>query len=359
MRKEVLSLQADPRSPEHGQYGFLQDLVRRVAYETLSRHDRKSRHLAAADQLSASLGEEEVAEVVASHLLAAYEAVPGADDAEELKGRATEALVRAGERASGLAAAAEAQRYFEQACELAEDERTRAELSARAGEMAWRANKADECRVLLERAHTAFEELGEPVAAARVASRLADCDFIDGHPPHAVTRLEPALAALEAAGASEDIAAVAAQLGRYLYFSGEDERALPHLERALTLAEALGQPETLSEAMNTKGGILFSHGHRPQEGTILLEGALAIALAHDLHSAALRAYNNLNADLWVRGEWRACLANAERALELARRVGDRQWESNFVAGPTGFLMMLGLWDEALARAVRGRGVRLD
>ena len=36
VRKEVLSIQADPRSPEHGQYGFLQDLIRRVAYETLS-----------------------------------------------------------------------------------------------------------------------------------------------------------------------------------------------------------------------------------------------------------------------------------------------------------------------------------
>src|SRR2546430_12714549 len=34
VRKEVIGLQADPRSPEHGQYGFLQDLVRHV--------DRKS-----------------------------------------------------------------------------------------------------------------------------------------------------------------------------------------------------------------------------------------------------------------------------------------------------------------------------
>jgi len=349
VRKEVLFVQADARSPEHGQYGFLQDLVRRVAYETLSRHDRKSRHLAAADQLSASLGEDEIAEVIASHLLAAFEAVPGADDAENLKGRATGALVRAGERASGLGAAAEAQRYFEQAGVLADEERAQADLAARAGEMAWRANKPDEARALLERAHGAYQDLEDPAAAARVASRLADCDFIDGHPPQAVARLEPALGALEAAGASQEIAAVAAQLGRYLSFSGEYERALPHLERALTLAEALDQPETLAEAMNTKGGILFANGHRPQEALVLLRGALEIALANDLHSAALRAYNNLGAFLWVRGEFRVCLANAERALELARRVGDRSWESTFVTGPTGFLMMLGLWDEALAR----------
>ena len=34
LRKEVLSVQADPRSPERGQYAFLQDIVKRVAYET-------------------------------------------------------------------------------------------------------------------------------------------------------------------------------------------------------------------------------------------------------------------------------------------------------------------------------------
>src|SRR6266545_2946447 len=52
VRKEVLGVQADPRSPEHGQYGFLQDLVRHVAYETLSKRERRARHLAAAAHLS-------------------------------------------------------------------------------------------------------------------------------------------------------------------------------------------------------------------------------------------------------------------------------------------------------------------
>ena len=146
-----------------------------------------------------------------------------------------------------------------------------------------------------------------------------------------MARLEPALAALEAAGAPSDIAAVSAQLGRYLFFSGEHDRVLPYLEPALTLAEALDQPETIAEAMNSKAGLLLVQGHRPREAAILLEGARAIALEHDLHWAALRAYNNLNADLWVLGKFRAAIANAERALELARRVGDRQWEATFLA----------------------------
>ena len=77
VRKEVLGVQADPRSPEHGQYGFLQDLVRHVAYETLSKHERRARHLAAAEYLrSAFPDEDEIAEVVAAHYLDAYEASP-------------------------------------------------------------------------------------------------------------------------------------------------------------------------------------------------------------------------------------------------------------------------------------------
>ena len=42
------SIQADPRSPERGQYAFLQDIVKHVAYETLSKRERKDKHLAAA-----------------------------------------------------------------------------------------------------------------------------------------------------------------------------------------------------------------------------------------------------------------------------------------------------------------------
>ena len=73
-RKEVLSLSADPLSPERGQYGFLQDLVRRVAYEMLSKHERRAKHLAAAAAMDE--GEDELAEVVAGHYLAALPGRP-------------------------------------------------------------------------------------------------------------------------------------------------------------------------------------------------------------------------------------------------------------------------------------------
>src|SRR5205807_1025149 len=115
-------------------------------------------------------------------------------------------------------------------------------------------------------------------------------------------------------------------------------------------AEFLDQPETLAQALNTKSTLLSSHLHRPREAQILLEGALEIALEHDLHGAALRAYNNLGTQLWVEGRWQPFLRNVDRALEAARRFGDRRWESQFLAGPVGTLVMLGRWEEALTRA---------
>ena len=90
VRKEVLALVSDPRSPERGQYGFLQALVQRVAYETLSRHDRKAKHLRAAEYLAeeAGIDPDEIAEVIAAHYLDAFRADEGADDAAADRGHA-------------------------------------------------------------------------------------------------------------------------------------------------------------------------------------------------------------------------------------------------------------------------------
>ena len=348
VRKEVLGLQTDSRSPEHGQYGFLQDLVRRVAYETLAKGQRKARHLAVADQLAATLGEDEVAEVIAAHLLAAYQAAPDAADAGELKVRARDALVRAGERAVSLAAAAEAHHYYEQAADLTEDTLPGAELTFRAGQMAWQSNRPVEARALLERAHAIFAESGETHAAARVAVRLSNVDFHEGHLPQAVARLEAALPAVEEGEPGADLAAVDAELGRFLALSGEHERALPHVERALALAEVFDLPETLAGALNTRA-VLLSFRDRNYEARILLEGALALALAHNLHQSASRAYNNL-ADSFERSDCFAdAVATCDRRVEFARRRGESFSEVFALAAPLSSLVLLGRWDEVLVR----------
>ena len=55
VRRELLLRDDDPRSPERGQYRFLQAVVREVAYDSLAKKDRRAKHVAAARHLE-SLG---------------------------------------------------------------------------------------------------------------------------------------------------------------------------------------------------------------------------------------------------------------------------------------------------------------
>src|SRR5262249_38187785 len=208
--------QADPRSPERGQYAFLQDLVRTVAHETLSKRERKARHLAAAEHLQAAWAgeEDEAAEVMASHYLEAYRASPDAEDAAGIREHARSTLIRAAERAASLAAGDEAQRYFEQAAELTEDPGEVAALLERAGRVAWRAGHGEDAHGLFEAAIERFEAAGLAHAAARTAARLGEVEFAEGHLEHAVERMERAFAALEDEPLDEDTAMLTAQLGR-------------------------------------------------------------------------------------------------------------------------------------------------
>ena len=344
-RKEMLSLSADPLSPERGQYGFLQDMVRRVAYEMLSKHDRRAKHLAAA---AMDEGEEELAEVVAGHYLAAAAADPDAADAGEIGRRAVNALRQAGQRASSLAATEEAQRYYEQAADLATEPGEQADLLEHAGIMAQRGGRADAARAHYERAVALFEEGGATHPAARVSARLGEVMWDTGRLREALDRMDAALELLTAEEGDADVAALTAQIARFNFFAGEPEAALERIESALKLAEALGLPEVLSQAINTKAMILSTQGRQGEAGA-LIRYALEVAVEHDLPNAALRAYNNV-ADFEARSDrYEGAAAGYRDGLALARRVGSRYQEWMFLA-QTYPLYALGRWDEALERA---------
>ena len=120
VRREVLTVSADPLSPEKGSYGFAQNMLRRVAYDTLSRRDRKARHLTVAAHLRAAFpGDgEEVAEVIARHYLDALDALPADPDAGDIRGQAVATLRRAAERACRTGAPARAAASYAAAAEL-------------------------------------------------------------------------------------------------------------------------------------------------------------------------------------------------------------------------------------------------
>ncbi len=347
VRKEVLSLQADPRSPERGQYAFLQDLMRKVAYDTLSKKERKARQLAAAAFIESAWGaeEEEIVEVVAAHYLEAYRALPDAPDAAEIMAKARDMLIRAGDRAASLAATFEAQRYYEQAADLTDDPLSQAILHERAGVEAWAGARSEDASTHFERSVSLFEARGETHPAARVTARLAEVMWQRGKLEEGVETMDRSFQILSGEDPDEDLAALAAQVGRFMYFAGEPDLAAERIEAALDMAEALGLPETLSQALNTKALILNARG-RWQESRALLRYALDVALEHDKPSAALRAYTNL-ADLTATEDrYQEADRHVRDGLNLARKVGNRFWEIVFL-GSVYPRFMLGHWSDAL------------
>jgi class 3 adenylate cyclase len=123
-RRGVLMVSADPLSPERGSYQFAQHMLRQVAYETLSRRDRKARHLTVAAHLRGAFPNdgEEVTDVIASHYLHALDAVPDDRDAGQIRAQAIAALVRAGERAERTGAPAAATTSYATAAELSAEQ---------------------------------------------------------------------------------------------------------------------------------------------------------------------------------------------------------------------------------------------
>ena len=120
VRRELLTLEADPRSPELGQYAFVQALIREVAYNTLARADRKVRHLAAARFFEA-IGSDELAGALAGHYLAAHANAPEGPEADALGVQARIALEAAAERAAALGSHEQAVTFLRQALTVTTD----------------------------------------------------------------------------------------------------------------------------------------------------------------------------------------------------------------------------------------------
>jgi class 3 adenylate cyclase/tetratricopeptide (TPR) repeat protein len=349
VRKDLLTVQSDPRSPERGNYGFLQALVQRIAHDTLSRKEQKARHLAAARHLEQNWGAEEaeIVEVIASHYLDAYRADPAASDAGEIRTAAREALARAGRRAASLAANEQAQRYFEEAAQLADEAALQAELLEQAGIAADGDRRGNQAISLLERAIALWQDEGLTHPAARGESRLAMACFNHGQVDVATERMGRSFDVLRLDEPDADLAMLGAQLARFRFLLDDLDGALEPLEFALEIAEALVLPDVISDALNTKGLIAAQRGHR-EEALGLMRHAVDIAVDNDLGESALRAYFNLAFLMAGRDRIEDATAIDEQGRALARRRGNRQWEESFEGHLRGNRFFLGEWDELTA-----------
>ncbi len=151
VRRELFVQNRDPRSPEQGQYAFVQALIREVAYAGIAKRDRKARHLAAARHFE-SLDSHEMAGPLAVHYLAAHENADEGAEADAIAAQARIALKAAADRAIALGAHVQAVTYLRQALPLITDPVEEAAAVGAAGRSASRAARHQEATELLERA---------------------------------------------------------------------------------------------------------------------------------------------------------------------------------------------------------------
>jgi tetratricopeptide (TPR) repeat protein len=344
VRRELLTIEADPRSPERGQYAFVQALIREVAYNTLSRADRKSRHLAAARFFEA-LGSDELAGALAGHYLAAYRNAPEGPESDALAAQARVALRAAGERAVALGSPDQGLTFFEQAIDVTTDPDERADLHERAGASAFQAGRYDDADRNIRAALEAHVDRGDAIGVVRATTLLGRAKTNGGHPDEAVALLDAARPS-GATGSDPGVASLDAELARALFLNEEPERSIEVADRALRVAEHLGLVAIVADTLVTKGTVLSEVG-RWQEGLTLIEGGGRLAESNGLVWTEVRALTNASSGLVVRDPKRA-LEVAARGIATARRMGLRTiFGSVFVNFGTA-ARRTGDWDRAIS-----------
>jgi class 3 adenylate cyclase/tetratricopeptide (TPR) repeat protein len=346
VRKQVLVIRTDRLSPDRGQYAFAQGLLRTVAHGMLSRQERKPRHLAAAEYLKGAFPNEgeEVAEVIAAHLLEAYQAAGDDPDAETLRAQTVAALGRAADRALAIGAPETGERSLRAAVGLTTDPLERAELLFRAGNMAQSAGRAETAFELLSQACDAYADQGEHGRAARVVGALAMTLVRLGRNEEAVERTRAALDVLSGEPPDADIGWLHLRLGLALNRLGRYEDATPALERGLAIAESLKLPELLSSGLGAKG-TMYIHRARIEEARLLLAGSAELARRHGLSERLDEALGNLGN---IAMEWDGpdAAEKLEDARELSLRRGARDM-ANIASGNLMAVHLLrGRWEEA-------------
>jgi class 3 adenylate cyclase/tetratricopeptide (TPR) repeat protein len=358
VRREVLSVSADPLSPERGSYGFAQQMLRQVAYDTLSRRDRQARHLTVAAHLRAAFAGdgEEVIDVIARHYLDALEAIPDDPDAARIRGQAIAALIRAAERAERTGAPALAAASYATAAGLTGP-------GARAGEdhpdgrpsagVLWEraAEAADisgDYAVAVEHAGRARQyhlDRGQARAAARAQAVAGRALHQRGRHAEARDQLTAAVAVLRGDPDRDTIRALN-QLATVAVFAGSADADQLSAE-ALALGQDLDVEAGLLGGLFVTRGLYLGAAERRPEATAYFREAARLAAQEGDNVALGRALLNL-AHTLAPADPAAAAEAARTAAGQLRRTGARTLLVHALGNLAHTLLMLGDWDAAEA-----------
>jgi len=346
VRRELFVLNADPRSPERGQYAFVQALIREVAYNTLARKDRKVRHLAAARYFE-SLETEELAGGLASHYLSAQRLASNPDEAAALAVQARIALRGAADRAMSLGAFAQALSFLDQAIEVTADPRELADLHRRAVAAATEIGAAD---IAMDHAQGVLDVIRPTGDRAATMSALALLSstisrvLID--PQRATTVAQQAWDEFSDLADTHEGAELMEAMAWATGLSNNNPTNMEWIERLLVTSERLDYTNYIASALMGKGAALIKVD-RSREGLLLVQGGHRMAIERNEPDVEWRGRVLLTFfDQF--GDPAAGLALAREGLEIARRRGSARYAWGMTGNGTVCALRVGEWDWARA-----------
>jgi class 3 adenylate cyclase/tetratricopeptide (TPR) repeat protein len=344
VRRELLRHEADVRSPERGQFAFVQALIREVAYNTLAKRDRRRRHLAAAGFFE-RLGTDELAGAIAGHYLAAHANSPEGPEADALAAQARVTLRAAAERATALGSHLQAVGFLEQALTVTREPTARAELLVAAGTAMGAAGNAARARGFLDEAIGLRRDGDDRRGACQALTELGRILLTSQYRDDALTMLEAAAAEFGDFAEDADGVALRTQLARGQFLTYRYDEAIATADAVLVVAERLDLLESIADLLVTKGSTLVRLG-RPREAMGTIESGRRLAESLGLTFTVLRATLNGLAHL-AYDDPLAAAAAAMRGADIAARSGLSAFEIMFREQSAASYCQAGRWDRAV------------
>jgi class 3 adenylate cyclase/tetratricopeptide (TPR) repeat protein len=344
--KQFLSLDTDPRSQSRGNFAFVHRQVQRVVLDTLSKRERKARHLAAINYLSEQTPDADLAAILAGHLVAAFEAQPTAVDAGDIRGRALTLTLEAARRAEAVGALNEAVALFAQASRIETDDARRADHLVHAARCAERYGNQERIAAgHYASARELHEQAGDEREALRLRTRELSVYSWSLPPSELVDPLREAYEALR--GESDAaFAEAAAALATILYSDGAAESAESIAAEAAQAAEEAGAFEQLGLALNCRASALIELA-RPTEALPMFQAALEIQERHS-PSDVSASLGNVAITFTALGRFEEAEAASREAMAAGERLSNRIHRNLAALHLARALFSLGRWDEAIA-----------
>ena len=252
----------------------------------------------------------------------------------------------AARQAASLGAHREAAAHYRTAIAWSGSSSTRAELVELLAYEYYLTGDIEAARKARTEALEWWRELAVPKAVGRNVRWLSRLAWFLGDYAEARRRAMEAIEVLSPLGEDEELAMALSNRAQLHMLAHESESCIVLGERAIDMARRIGSIEVLSHALNNVGSVRAYADDL--SGRRLQEESLALALDHDLHEHAARAFTNLSSCSIHGRDYAYARRWLDRGINYSLERDLDSWRLYMLAWRARLLSETGRWAEAEA-----------